>query len=346
MKEIQSLNNNKEYRMNIKHYSTTLLCALFLTACGGSGDSKDQPSKTNSVPDTPNDALSAPEFEQWIHIDIEQIDSSEVLNYNINTTTLAQGKLYLGYDSEDSTFIDNNSFSVSANGYYEDGPVHSIYGVLQGNIRTNLNTWEIHPYSPIQSTDLTMTMQHRQKDVSGKNIAELFAPFEYLELKHDDQALLWLNDKEKAFYNAIYKTTFPAGSRCIQIQSLSNSVAYADLSLNSLADENQTTLKSNWTAASQNADYRKFNFKDTVAYIDHESSTGIAQYKDKYYYASYQPAGKEYDLDDVLMELKSDIHSETDPNIKSYYEEAHQLLSNTCQYFNKTAADAISKHLK
>ncbi|WP_262736059.1 hypothetical protein [Acinetobacter variabilis] len=148
------------------------------------------------------------------------------------------------------------------------------------------------------------------------------------------------------FYTLTSDAKFPANSKCIQFQDISNSKEYIELYKYSLEEEDY--LKTEWASVSTDSkNYSKKTFKDAIAYLDlrEDQQWGLAEYKSKYYEVDYHPAGKEYDFKNLLSELQSLITSAKDNKEKQVRQELYNLTQNACNAFNDVASNEIRKQM-
>lgn len=326
--------------MKFKALSFAIFSAFMLTACGGGSSSDSNGGNTG----TGNTTLTKPAFQQWSSFYIDEYSDSD-LNYEIEQLTFDQGNVYIKVD-ETTGWDESETFYLTENGLYDTGNIHTKYGQLNGAIRTNATTWQLAPYSSINSKDLQTTIKFKEIDISGKNIAPLLSPINYLTLKYNLLDTYTMGELGEKFYTLTSDAKFPANSKCIQFQDISNSKEYIELYKYSLEEEDY--LKTEWASVSTDSkNYSKKTFKDAIAYLDlrEDQQWGLAEYKSKYYEVDYHPAGKEYDFKNLLSELQSLITSAKDNKEKQVRQELYNLTQNACNAFNDVASNEIRKQM-
>ena len=120
--------------MKLKNLSLAIFSALMLSACGGGSSSNSNGGKTG----TGNTTLTKPDFQQWSSFYIDEYSDSD-LNYEIEQLTFDQGNVYIKVD-ETTGWDESDTFSLTENGLYDTGNIHTKYGQLNGAIRTNATT--------------------------------------------------------------------------------------------------------------------------------------------------------------------------------------------------------------
>lgn len=330
--------------MKFKALSFAIFSAFMLTACGGGSSSDSNGGNTGTGTGTGNTTLTKPAFQQWSSFYIDEYSDSD-LNYEIEQLTFDQGNVYIKVD-ETTGWDESETFYLTENGLYDTGNIHTKYGQLNGAIRTNATTWQLAPYSSINSKDLQTTIKFKEIDISGKNIAPLLSPINYLTLKYNLLDTYTMGELGEKFYTLTSDAKFPANSKCIQFQDISNSKEYIELYKYSLEEEDY--LKTEWASVSTDSkNYSKKTFKDAIAYLDlrEDQQWGLAEYKSKYYEVDYHPAGKEYDFKNLLSELQSLITSAKDNKEKQVRQELYNLTQNACNAFNDVASNEIRKQM-
>ena len=317
--------------MKFKTLSLAIFSIFALAACGGGGSSSSNNSNDDSTTPTTS-------FQQW---SIFEFDSySDELSYDSETATIDNGKLYTVGSIDDS-------FMVTANGLYDQGPLHSTYGYLNGNISISNNIWTLSPYSSINSSGLKIATTMKQLNIEGENMAAKVDAYNYWLLKNnlsDDGN--YISDNAKQYLTAISNVKFPAGSRCLQLNKVSNSEQYLDLT-DSSDSYSQSFLADWWTDLSTDITAKKYIMKDTVAYTlaDDESEYGVAQYKNRFYDAYPSPKGVEYNMQDLIKVIDNWINTSTNPTQKTQFLEFKQLAENSCSMYNDVAIKAIEQSI-
>ena len=101
---------------------------------------------------------------------------------------------------------------------------------------------------------------------SGKNIAPILSPINYLTLKYNLLDTYTMGELGEKFYTLTSNAKFPANSKCIQFQDISNSKEYIELYKYSLEEDIQDYLKTEWADVSTDSkNYSKKTFKNDVA---------------------------------------------------------------------------------
>ena len=331
--------------MKFKNLSLAVFSAFMLSACGG-GSSSDSNPGTGTGTGTGSLNLTTPSFQQWTTFFVDEY-SDETLDYEIEQNTFDQGNLYFKVE-ETTGWDESNTFSLTENGLYDTGNMHPKYGQLNGIIKTNATTWQLAPYSSINSKDLQTIIKFKEIDISGKNIAPILSPNNYLTLKYNLLDTYTMGELGEKFYTLTSNAKFPANSKCIQFQDISNSKEYIELYKYSLEEDIQDYLKTEWADVSTDSkNYSKKTFKDAIAYLDlrEDQQWGLEEYKSKYYEVDYHPAGKEYDFKNLLSELQSLITSAKDNHEKQVRQELYDLTQNACNAFNDVASSEIRKQM-
>ena len=192
--------------------------------------------------------LPPPSFQQWTTFFVDEY-SDETLDYEIEQNTFDQGNLYFKVE-ETTGWDESNTFSLTENGLYDTGNMHPKYGQLNGIIKTNATTWQLAPYSSINSKDLQTIIKFKEIDISGKNIAPILSPNNYLTLKYNLLDTYTMGELGEKFYTLTSNAKFPANSKCIQFQDISNSKEYIELYKYSLEEDIQDYLKTEWADVS------------------------------------------------------------------------------------------------
>ena len=319
--------------MKIKLIALSTATLLTLTACGGGGSSS---SSNNSNDDSTTLTTS---FQQW---SIFELDSySDELSYDSETATIDNGKFYTAGSIDDS-------FMVTANGLYDQGPLHSTYGYLNGNISISNNVWTLSPYSSINSSGLKIATTMKQLNIEGENMAAKVDAYNYWLLKNnliDNSNDISVNAKK--YLTAISNVKFPAGAKCLQLNKVTNSEQYLELD-NSASDNFQELLADWWSELSADTTAKKYIMKDTVAYTvaDDESEYGVAQYKNRFYDAYPAPKGTEFDLQSEIKSLDTWANTTANTTQKAQILEFKQLVENSCHMYNDVAIKAIEQSIR
>lgn len=316
--------------MKIKILAIYTMTILSLTACGGGGGNSTSNNDSSENPPVPNAA-----FQQWSTFELDS--ESDVLSYESDTATIDNGKLYTSESSD--------SFMVTANGLYDEGSLHSSYGYLNGNISIANNVWTLSPHSSINSSGLKITTTMKSFNLEDEIIASQVDAYNYWIIKNNitDSSNYISNDALK-YLTAISNIKFPAGSRCLQLNKVSNSEQYLDLTDSSDSDS-QSFLADWWADLSTDITAKKYIMKDTVAYTvaDDESEYGVAQYKNRFYDAYLSPKGVEYNMQDLIKVIDNWINTSTNPTQKTQFLEFKQLAENSCSMYNDVALNAIKQ---
>lgn len=318
--------------MKFKTLSLAIFSVFALAACGGGGSSSSNNSNDDSTTPTTS-------FQQW---SIFEFDSySDELSYDSETATIDNGKFYTAESMDDS-------FMVTANGLYDQGPLHSTYGYLNGNISISNNVWTLSPYSSINSSGLKIATTMKQLNIEGENMAAKVDAYNYWLLKNNpSDNSNDISDNAKKYLTAISNVKFPAGAKCLQLNKVTNSEQYLELD-NSASDNFQEFLASWWNELSTDTTAKKYIMKDTIAYTvvyDDESEYGVAQYKNRFYDAYPAPKGTEFDLQNEIKFLDTWANTTANTTQKAQILEFKQLVENSCHMYNDVAFKAIEQSI-
>ena len=317
-------------KLNILVLSTITL--LSLTACGGGGGSSSSNSNTNENPSIPSSS-----FQQWSTFDLDS--ESDSLSYDSDTATIDNGKLY--------TSFSNDSFMVTAKGLYDEGPVHTTYGYLNGNISIKNNVWTLSPYSSINSSGLKITTTMKSYNIENESMASKVDPYNYWLLKNNlSDSGNYISNKALRYLTAISKVNFPAGSSCLQLNKVSNSEQYLEL-IDTPDGYEQGFLANWWSELSTEKDAKKYIMKDTIAYTlvdeEYQEEYGVAQYKNRFYDAYPSPKGVEFNMQDLIKSIDNEVNASTNATQKAQLLELKQLLESSCNFYNEVAIKAINQ---
>lgn len=320
--------------MKLKLLALSTMTLLTLTACGGGGSSSSN-NNLNESPSIPNST-----FQQWSTFELDS--QSDVLSYESEKATIDNGKFYVLGNMDDS-------FSVTTNGLYDQGPLHNTYSYLNGNITINNNVWTVSPYSSVNSTGLRFANTMKPFNLEGENMAAKVDPYNHWILKNNlDDANNYISSGAVKYLTAISKVKFPAGATCLQLNKVTNTEQYLDL-FNDTDNTYQEILADQWNDLSTDVNAKKYIMKDTIAYTitdEDESEYGVAQYKNRLYDAYLYQKGVEFDLQALIKSVDVLANAATNATEKTQILEFKKLVENSCSLYNEVAMNAIQQNFE
>lgn len=326
--------------MKFKTLSTAIVSSFILTACGGGGSS-------DKFNDSENNNITTSPFQQWSSFFIDFNLNTNNIEYYSDTQTLDNGKIY---SKSEDTF---SEIYVTQNGVYDQSSTNNQYGKYQGTVVTNNSSWVLSPYSSIGSNDLKLTTNFKILNISNQPIAQIVSPNEYWIAKNNLNDSYEYPEQLMSYLKQLNEQKFPTGSYCLQIISETNNQDYLSLYNDEYFDteEQQNILKNQWIDYSKqqnNTNIKKYNFKDTTAYLEYfpedNDNYGVASYKSKYYWANLIDSRTEYTFADEIKELE-DISADATNEEKRLIQELINLRKNSCYLFNNIASKAITDDL-
>ena len=327
--------------MKIKLLSFAVLSSILLSACGGGSSGSD----SNTGGSTGGGSTSG--SQQWTSYEIGTTatgPNQEKMVIDKDVTTIKDGKTY--YKNTNSLNLeDMYSITVTASGLYDDvnAPVDNTLGRLIGTTTIQNNRWSFTPYSSIGSKDLTLNTQYKTIDLSGKPLLQFLAPADYLIITKGITNIKTIDNTTLNFYKTFANATFPAGSTCMQVQSMENNAEHLELYADLTDQDEQNYYKEQWNdyRVSQHSILK--NMKDTTAYLQSEDdeTTGYALYKNQYYGADLVTKGSEFNINDYKKLLDAYYKDKKDTA-----ELLKTALDSSCHYYNPTAAQSISTAVK
>ena len=335
--------------MKLKMLSCAVFSAFTLVACGGGGSSSNDSYNGSNNSNGSNNNGSSNNTDQVWHAFYLEADgpNSDALGYETDRFTINNGKYYASnFNTHNNEDLSYTTFTVTADGVYEDGPRDSKLGVYIGDAKINGDTWTLTPYSAIGSKGLIYKVQYKTIDISGQKYNETLTPYTDLIIKNNFPSDVYISNGEKRYYDANKATVFPSGSKClVQVQSETNQ-NYIELDIDT---KNSDSVQKIWTELSNKSanDIDKKLFKDTTAYITYQYSEAdtYAQYKNDLYSGNYYPKGVEFNLDDEIRDLKSDANDLTGTRKELLLAYANSLAT-SCTIYNDTAGQFVLKSLQ
>lgn len=315
--------------MKIKTLSFAILSSVLLSACGSSDNNTAENINDSKISD-----------QTWTSFTLYGDDQARSLDFESDIQTINNSKYYVKKD------IDiGESFFITADGVYGDGPEHPKYGFLLGSVSGSYEQLKLSYYSPVGSKGMEESMSHKIIDISGKSLVEILNPTDAFSIKNNFNT----NQISKTllqFYAENETEKFPAGSSCSVLTQQSTNQNYIEI------DKSTKDLPSNvdiWKSESQKvaSETIKKLFKDTTAYFIEDSNSSeydiYAQYQNSIYAGNYFEKGINFDLLQEIKDDKSELNENsnlTAERRKLAIEQA-DLKSTTCTSYNETASKTI-----
>ena len=329
--------------MKLKYLSLSIITALTLVGCGGSGsDSTYQGTDSGSAEENKD-------FQQWHYFEIEAgYAVNEPIEFIHNIMTLDQGNVYV----QDNAPTPDNDILVTQDGVYQElGPKNSKYGYLAGTGSLNNLVFTHKPYSPVGSTGLVFTTNFKKIDLSGKNALATLESRDQWDIVNN--SIPNISAQRLAYYNSVKDLTFPAGAYCLQVSIRSNNQENIYLYTSDESDEKFAFdgYAAGFAQPNQTKIFKK-TYKDTIAYLYSDDGTeagatyGAAEYKGDYYGAGRYLKGVEYSLAQYIQEQKGKLSSTLTEAERKLAIEEIETLNNECSWYNDTAAQFMQNSMK
>lgn len=352
--------------MKIKLLASSIVCTMFLTACGGSGGSSSG-SVNNS-----SENKESPEVQEfvWYETYISSNGDYQSWKTEIKGDTTINRSEYLDKGADGNLeFIDNtNQFDFSNEIYltkdsmYRYSTFTSQDGVSDGSkIKILGNQWVVEPPLVAGKGGLTFTSKYNTINISNKSLAEVAFPFEYSVMganlaadKVDEDG--YIDPSVTIFINELKDKKFPTGSKCLQEVENSNNQDLLYLWSENISLEHQSTLADQW-----NEMYDLYNQKPkdpNVTLSEYFNSILLknsitfnqviklnSQEKATYHY------GFEELQEESIFILQNEIEEERKELVegKTTLSEVDNLylesLQKECSMYNKTANDFIKAEI-
>ena len=319
--------------MKIKTLCLSLLSALLFSACGNDKEDTNTTIDPDQLPTTP--------FQQWTTFYTDFNENNE-LNIQSTQITIDNGKYY------SKTLLPTEDYEppifVTQNGLYDIGPLHPTYGYFSGNIEIAGNAWKKTFYSSIGSQGLSWTRNFKHQNLSGKNLAEVFMLYEYLQPQYLPEQV---SESSQRYVEKLQNIKFPQGATCLSWHAEEISEDHIEIEAYDALNASDYQQQWNTLANQTNPLADKYVFKNTIAYFEPNGFYGYAQYLDRYHTAYYYQKGVE-NFEAYAEQYRQDIL-----NDKSISEKERQFQlavfdydSPSCDLFNPTALDVIHSAFK
>lgn len=332
--------------MKIKTLSFAILSSILLSACGGGSSSSDSDSSSSITP-SPTD--NKPANQTWTQIELSQgapDSTSGALGYDKSIITIKDGIYYAKNESNLET--DSNgyqSFFVTKDGIYEDGPTDSIYGINIGTVQGSPEKLSLKPYSQIGSKGLVFTKYHKVFDISGQPLNAKVNPYDNWLIKNNVNSQN-IDESVLRFYNLNQSKKFPAGSKCLVLTKAETNQEYLELYNDTLNDPEYSRIW-NLEAIKSANDSTKIIYKDTTAYItfQYQEYDAYAKVKNDIFAGYKYDQGIEYLLSEEIADLKDQINqnNKLSNTEKLKLMEYPELANNACILYNETATKTINQ---
>lgn len=332
-----------------KQLLVTVLSAIFLSACNDSNDSSD------------NTNVEQPKrFEQWSSFTLEEVFfpvEDEVGGLNIftekTTLTIDNNEIYKKVEDPSSSPKQSVIYQnyITKDGAFGNETAHQ-YGYKLGDVTvTDQSKWVVSLPLVSGTGSLSETTQFKVLNISGQklfytmdpNTAIQFNGIPYFDDIYFHDGNVW------ELYPKLSTAVFPEGSRCIQIQDISQDQETFNLFNYELPVESpndSATLKIEWDRIKLNGG-TPLILKDVEYFL--QSNNGIAKYHDAYYRGAVKAQGVTYSLNDQIAKQKASLQSLTEALGSSdidYPKIFEETAKQSCHYFNPTATQAIDVVIK
>ena len=226
------------------------------------------------------------------------------------------------------------------------------YGYKFGNVAVaDQSKWVVSLALVNGSGSLNETTQFKVLNISGQklfytmdpNTAIQFNGIPYFDDIYFHDGNVW------ELYPKLSTAVFPEGSRCIQIQDISQDQETFNLFNYELPVESpndSATLKTEWDRIKLNGG-TPLILKDVEYFL--QSNNGIAKYPDAYYRGAVKAQGVTYSLNDQIAKQKASLQSLTEalgPSDIDYPKIFEETAKQSCHYFNPPATQVIDAVIK
>ncbi len=342
--------------MKIKLLASSIVCTMFLTACGESGGSSSG-SVNNS-----SENKESPEVQEFVWYETYIFSNGDYQSWKteIKGDTTINRFEYLDKGADGNLeFIDNtNQFDFSNEIYltkdsmYRYSTFTSQDGVSDGSkIKILGNQWVVEPPLVAGKGGLTFTSKYNTINISNKSLAEVAFPFEYSVMDANLAADKvnedgYIDPSVTIFINELKDKKFPTGSKCLQtIESGANQdVLYlreGGLELeerwNNLHGQVSNVSLVNYFNAIVVKSLNPENWSPTIVQLNYDGKTN--------YYNGYEELQEEaFNLKNDIEEEKKDIlrNKGEISNIDNLYLDS---LQKECSMYNKIANDFIKTEI-
>lgn len=236
----------------------------------------------------------------------------------------------------------------SLNGVYESDTKNSPYGSRLGKLEyIDEEKWVLAPNLVIGSGKYLRTHHYKVLDISGQKVFYTLDPYTAVEF-NGIPFFDPIYDVEAAeLYKKLSEAVFPAGSKCIQVQSIEHDQDALTLTnyLEPTATD-QASWQRSWDYVSTaTSGKEKIEFKDTQAYVDALTKTGVAKLNNKFYGAKLNAKGELYSLANEIARVKASIintYGEGDPTVDGFLEQLENSANQSCNYFDENTTKVIN----
>lgn len=333
---------------------TILLMSLVITACNDDNDSDNHGNSNEQKPKL---------FEQWSNFHFAELDNGyDGEDNSIWVTILTTERSTLTIDNDD-LFEKKDYFKLKVNqktltpsyatntGFYGSNKNHSQYGDHLGKINTSItNQWIVSPNLLNGAGKYTQTTHYKMLDIAGQNVLDTLDPDLSVRFNGIEAFGPVYGAEATKFYKKLNNSSFPVGSKCIQVISIeqdSDVLTLTKYPVPNVKPFDQDTIKASWEYQKLHG-YKSLIYKDTEAYITDYSDSGISDYNNSgeakvnnvYYWAEHSLKGETFSFAKFVEKNKNDMDANTDKKYSQKYEE---LTKKSCRYFNVAATNFINE---
>ncbi|QER38926.1 hypothetical protein F2A31_04115 [Acinetobacter suaedae] len=276
-------------------------------------------------------------------------DGSAIVSSSRITLTFYGDDLYEKSEFFDMHFHHKIQFKsyVTANGIFQSDAIHQQYGRHLGKLTLiDQNKWVLSPTLVSGAGTFSQTTNYKVLDISGQKVFYTMDPQTAIKFNGIPYFDPIYGVAATRLYKKLSSSTFPSGSKCIQINTVSQDQDTLDLihyPEPAFAPYDQVSIQALWERYKAESK-REILFKDTEGYVEEHNNSGAARYNGTYYYSYYYPKGEVFSFEKTVSEVKKEFDYMDDlaPSDINYAKLYIDFSKKSCHFFNAQATELIN----
>ncbi|RZF55629.1 hypothetical protein EXE30_02145 [Acinetobacter halotolerans] len=276
-------------------------------------------------------------------------DGSAIVSSSRTTLTFYDNDLYEKSEFFDMHFNHQIQFKsyVTNNGIFESNTTHQQYGRHLGKLTLiDEDEWVLSPTLVSGTGNFSKTTNYKVLDISGQKVFYTIDPQTAIKFNGIPYFDPIYGVEATRLYKKLSSSTFLSGSKCIQIQTVSQDQDTLDLihyPKPAPVPYDQVSIQALWERYKAESN-RKILFKDTEGYIADYGNSGVAKLNGIYYYLNFYAKGEVFSFEKIVDEVKKefDYIDDLDLSGSNYSGLYVDLSKQSCHYFNPQATELIN----